>query len=79
MQEGTLYAAKLHHRKDVWGPDAYARLPATRLRGQDKANFRSPLAALASICLHIVFGTSQRHSKRCGECRSIRYPFDHKR
>jgi len=62
MQEGTLYAAKLHHRKDVWGPDAYARLPATRLRGQDKATLGSHLAALASVCLHIVFFTLDRHS-----------------
>src|SRR5208283_4733322 len=32
-----------------------------RLERQDKANFRSHLASLASICLHIVFSTSQRH------------------
>ena len=32
-----------------------------RLERQDKATLRSPLAALASVCLHIVFSTSQRH------------------
>ena len=35
-------------------------LTATRLRRQDKATLRSPLAALASVCLHIGFSTSKR-------------------
>ena len=36
-------------------------LTVRQVVGQDKANFRSPLAVLASVCLHIVFNTSQRH------------------
>ncbi len=44
--------------KRRWGT---SRAKQPRLRGQDKANFRSHLASLASVCLHIGFSTSQRH------------------
>ena len=36
-------------------------LTVSRLLGQDKANFRSHLASLASVCLHIGFSTLDRH------------------
>ena len=54
--EGTPFVLVAHLQKNVQGPDAYRAI-----RGQDKANFRSHLAALVSVCLHIVFSTSQRH------------------
>lgn len=42
---------------EVWGAGNAPKRPVDC----KKATLRSPLAALASVCLHIVFNTSQRH------------------
>jgi len=43
-------------------PSKTTPIKSARLRGQDKATLRSPLAALARVCLHIGFSTLGRHS-----------------